>query len=84
MNKILSSIFILFTVFLLFNCNCKGNSNADETADLDTLAGWMSGYFSSQQQAFKDSAYRDVRLHMVPIWKDRTDGYWLYVEQAVS
>jgi hypothetical protein len=44
----------------------------------------MSGYFSSQQQALQDSSYRDVRLHMVPIWKKRTDGYWLYVEQAVA
>lgn len=44
----------------------------------------MTGYFSSQSQAAKDSDYFDVRLRMTPIWKNRTDGFWLYVEQAMA
>jgi hypothetical protein len=53
-------------------------------ADLDTLATWMTGSFSSRRQAAADSSYFDIRLEMVRIWKDRKDGYWLYVEQAAA
>jgi hypothetical protein len=53
-------------------------------SDLDVLAGWMSGSFSSAAQAAADKDYRDIRLHMAPIWTTRTDGRWLYVEQAVA
>jgi CpeT protein len=52
--------------------------------DIDRLYNWMSGNFSSQQQALKDSDYFDVRLHMAPIWKERSDGHWLYIEQALA
>ena len=34
--------------------------------------------------AATDDAYYDVRLEMSPIWTDRDDGHWLYVEQAVA
>lgn len=52
--------------------------------DLDTLATWMTGTFSSAAQAAGDpEAYRPVRLVMLPIWQERSDGPWLYVEQAV-
>jgi len=30
------------------------------------------------------STYIDIRLHMEPIWEERSDGPWLYVEQAVA
>ncbi|GAB5520547.1 MAG: chromophore lyase CpcT/CpeT [Rhodothermales bacterium] len=51
--------------------------------DLDTLAGWMTGSFSSAAQAEADSVnYFDIRLEMVRIWPDAKDGIWLYVEQA--
>jgi hypothetical protein len=52
--------------------------------DLERLVEWMSGSFSSQAQAEQDSAYYDIRLEMTPIWPERTDGYWLYVEQAMA
>lgn len=44
----------------------------------------MTGSFSSAAQAGADPAYFDVRLHIVPIWTDRPDGPWLYVEQAMA
>jgi hypothetical protein len=53
-------------------------------SDLGTAASWMTGSFSSREQAESDTAYFDIRLEMVPIWPERTDGYWLYVEQAVA
>lgn len=51
---------------------------------LPQLAGWMTGSFSSALQAAADSEYFDIRLRMTPIWGGRTDGPWLYVEQAVA
>jgi hypothetical protein len=51
-------------------------------SDLDRLTGWMAGSFSSQAQAETDTGFFDIRLEMVQIWPERTDGRWLYVEQA--
>lgn len=51
---------------------------------LPTLVAWMTGSFSSAAQAAADSSFLDIRLQMTPIWTDRTDGAWFYVEQAVA
>jgi hypothetical protein len=53
-------------------------------SDLSDLLRYMTGSFSSTAQAEADSAYLDIRLEMVRIWPDRTDGAWLYVEQAAG
>jgi len=53
--------------------------------DLMQLAEWMTGSFSSAEQHAADpDNYFDIRLHMVPIWQEREDGPWLYVEQAAA
>lgn len=51
--------------------------------NMDTLYQWMQGSFSSEAQSNDDDYYKNVVLHMSPIWADRTDGKWLYVEQAL-
>lgn len=48
------------------------------------LVRWMAGSFSSRAQSVADTSYFDIRLEMKPIWADRTDGAWLYVEQAAA
>lgn len=69
------------TALLLF----AAAGHAAEPALLDVLAGsFMTGSFSSAAQAAADPEYRDISLHMAPIWLDRTDGRWLYVEQAAA
>ncbi|MDL5050883.1 chromophore lyase CpcT/CpeT [Oscillatoria amoena NRMC-F 0135] len=55
---------------------------AQSDRDVRELRDWMIGNFSSQEQAQRDTNFFDIRLAVYPIWKDRTDGYWLYVEQA--
>jgi len=57
---------------------------ASSGADLVKLAGFMAGSFSSSEQAAADTSYFDIRLRMAPIWSERKDGFWLYVEQAVA
>jgi len=54
------------------------------SASVDEVASWMAGTYSSAAQAKADPDFRDVRLHMVRIWPERTDAYWLYVEQATA
>lgn len=55
-----------------------------QAGEIDLLAKWMTGTFSSAQQAEADTNFLDIQLEMVRIWSDRTDGYWIYVEQAAA
>lgn len=48
------------------------------------VAALLSGSFSSEAQSKTDPEFFDVRLHMIPIWTSRTDGPWIYVEQAMA
>lgn len=55
-----------------------------KNARLKLLAKHLSGSFSSAQQAAKDSDFYDVTLNVVRIWPKQKEGYWLYVEQAIT
>lgn len=61
-------------------------ADAHENAPLtEQLADMLTGSFSSAEQAATDpDNYRDIRLHAARIWTDRTDGPWIYVEQAAA
>lgn len=52
--------------------------------DLQRLAKLMQGSFSSAEQAKSDSAFYSISLKIIPIWSHRTDGIWMYVEQAMA
>lgn len=52
--------------------------------DLGLLADWLTGSFSSASQAAADPEFRDIRLHVARVWPNRSDGIWLYVEQAAA
>ena len=52
--------------------------------DLKRVYTYMAGEFNSEAQANTDSTFYHVRLQMYPIWKERKDGYWLYIEQAIA
>lgn len=51
--------------------------------ELDELINLMTGSFSSKRQATIDTNYREVLLHMYPIWPER-EGTWMYVEQSLA
>ncbi len=60
---------------------------ADQPAadpELDRLASWMTGSFSSEAQSVEDADFRHIVLHMARIWPARADGVWFYVEQAAA
>jgi hypothetical protein len=77
------AFFLIVTLITALSCIERRDIVAPQS-DLDRLVSWMAGSFSSQQQAAADSSYFDIRLEMVQIWPERTDGHWLYVEQAAS
>ncbi|MEL6443010.1 MAG: chromophore lyase CpcT/CpeT [Bacteroidota bacterium] len=70
---------------LLLGVGCQAmRPAADPSSRLDQLAAQLTGSFSSTAQAEADSTYFDIRLQAAPIWTERSDGPWLYVEQAAA
>ena len=66
---------------------CVSGAFAEDRAaepELDQLARWMTGSFSSRAQSESDPDFFHIVLHMARIWPERTDGVWLYVEQAAA
>ncbi|MEK6701488.1 MAG: CpcT/CpeT family chromophore lyase [Planctomycetota bacterium] len=63
----------------------SGKSDAELRAEeLDRATSWMIGSFSSQAQAARDKSFFDIRMHTARIWPQRTDGVWIYEEQATA
>jgi hypothetical protein len=69
---------------LHWQCSGSKNAAAKTSDDLQLLANYMIGDFSSQAQSQRDSAFFDIRLHIRPIWTAEKGTHWLYVEQATA
>jgi CpeT protein len=74
---------VVFIALMVFNLSAKAQQKVTQK-DLKKLYTYMSGSFSSEEQSKIDTDYFDIRLQMKPIWRNRNNGYWLYVEQAVA
>jgi CpeT protein len=76
---------VLFSlIFLLFVGVYAISAQEVHSENLRKLASMLQGSFSSEKQSKADSAYFDIRLNVVSIWQGRSDGIWLYVEQAMA
>jgi CpeT protein len=76
---------LLSLVFLAFSCKSpKAAVQQKKGNHLEELYQLMQGTFDSSKQSVEDETYYDITLHMYPIWKNRTDAKWLYVEQSVT
>lgn len=72
-------------ICLIFVSACASTQKAGTSPRLDTLESWMTGTFSSEAQSVQQpERFLNVRLVTVPIWPERRDGRWLYVEQALA
>lgn len=81
MNRLtIISVFVVTSIATLIN-SCNPADTYSEK-DLSDLKNMMTGFFSTEAQATEDTSYFHIRLCMQPLWEERTDGYWLYVEQA--
>lgn len=79
-----SFLSLIFLFALLGGTILPAQQQKVSQKDLKDLYEIMSGTFSSEAQSLEDSEFFHISLIMRPIWKDATDGYWLYVEQALS
>lgn len=74
---------LVFFVVIIAACSpVKKSMKVDH--ELNQLVELLHGNFSSEAQSKADTAYFNISLVMVPIWKERTDGQWMYVEQAMA
>lgn len=83
MRQLMRLLACLFVAFIMASTVSAARGTETDT-DLDTLAMWLTGTFSSERHAKLDSAYRHVILNMQRMWKQRTDGIWIIVEQAMA
>ncbi len=75
---------LLFLIILLTGCAKQSINEAYVfTDDFLKLGDWMTGRFSSYKQSAQDTNYYHIDLIMYPIWSERHDGIWIYVEQAL-
>jgi CpeT protein len=79
MKKYLAIIFCFCTLAV----SAKKKTKISEK-DLPKIYATMQGFYSSTAQSKADTSYFDIRLKMVPIFTERKNEYWLYVEQAMS
>ena len=76
---------ILRTCLLFILALTSNKSGRAQSTDLNELAYFMAGSYTSTEQHLNDTAnYFDIHLQIVPIWVSRSDGFWFYVEQAVA
>lgn len=66
---------------VLISLNCAAQEFSD---DLLLLSEWMTGEFDSADQEANDSSYYNISLKMTRIWPEKTNGLYIYVEQAVA
>ena len=69
-------IYFILLVLLFTACNTQKT----EPTELDELAAYLSGSFSSKEQSETEKGYANVNLINIPIWPDKEGGIWLYSE----
>jgi len=75
---------IILIMSLALACASSQKDKPSPPTHLERLVSYMTGSFSSQAQSETDSNFYDIRLEMVPVWRERSDAHWFYVEQAVA
>ena len=74
----------LTTLFLLIFIGSNINAQFEDES-MNELIEWMTGSFSSSEQAGKNADYNDIEMHMVPIWDGIDEnGQYFYIEQAAA
>lgn len=88
-----TALLLMVLPAVVAGCGAPTKSGAEEASGAEKVsvasgvpevAARLTGSFSSELQSKLDPEFFDVRLHMAPIWTSRTDGPWLYVEQAMA
>lgn len=85
MNSARTLLLVVLPLWLCSSCAVQSTVTVPgNDPDLTRFAGLLAGKYSSAAQAARDTAFYPISLVMTPIWPERTDGLWLYVEQAMA
>lgn len=82
--KKLYLLLVIVLIISLPSCTKKQLPTQTSETGVDELVSWMEGSYNSYLQSSRDTNYFNISLEMHRIWTKRTDGYWLYVEQAMG
>lgn len=66
-------------LLLLSSLTTAAVFNSSNTA---LLSSWLPGIYESTNVKFQDEDL-NVTLHILPIWQDRSDGKWFYIESNI-
>ena len=80
----MSRVIILSVLFFAACSSVKKSTVTKTDKELNQLEQLLSGSFSSELQSKEDTSYFNISLVMLPSWTNRTDGKWMYVEQAMA
>ncbi len=69
---------------ICLNCGPDYRPPARIDPELLKLSAFMTGSFTSADQAADDPRFRPITLEMTRIWRHEPDHVWLYVEQALE
>ncbi len=86
-HRILPAAAMLTAVLLGVGCGTETSARIDPalpSMNSREVGSFMAGNFSNAAQAKDNPAFEDIRVHLRPIWVDRIDGQWLYVEQSLA
>lgn len=85
---------VLLFIILLASFNSKAQVVIEESTTevtelsvkdelLNTFCTYLKGEYNSQTQSETDTSYFNISLIMLPIWENRSDARYFYVEQAM-
>lgn len=73
-----------FLIVVLFISTLTFAQSKEDKSDLALLVSYLEGNFNTLEQSKTDTNYYHIVLHIKSIWTLRSDGIWMYVEQAVG
>ncbi len=83
--RLIRTLTVTLMSLALFACAAAPHRDAITPDDpAAKVAAMMQGHYDSRDQAAADKTYFPIALAMVLIWPQRSDGHWLYVEQAMA
>ncbi|MBL7786234.1 MAG: chromophore lyase CpcT/CpeT [Chitinophagales bacterium] len=67
-----------------WSCSSQMSRNSHNKGSVEELLRYMEGSYNTLAQSQRDTNYFHISLEMHRIWQKRSDGHWLYVEQAMA
>lgn len=75
---------LLIAILLISSLGQSQQNNKQNAKNMKQFCKFLQGKFNSENQSKSDTSYFNISLIIIPIWTDRNDGTWFYVEQAMA